>query len=205
MAIPADHHVTESKNGPYWGTSAKVWVAGCNAQERKEDYHSEMNAPLYEEYMMEEVIPVLKAIGTAEQRRVILVIDNASYHCRAIDKVIFKEKIKTNVNIKSPPINSRKRVLLDFLATHGINMNVRSKEPEIVQRLKTFIENNGVSSAFKKYVVDKFVRERGVTMVRLPPYHCFLSSIELMRAQLKQKVMASCSTKSSLEQKSGEG
>uniref|UniRef100_A0A8R1EHA3 Tc1-like transposase DDE domain-containing protein n=1 Tax=Caenorhabditis japonica TaxID=281687 RepID=A0A8R1EHA3_CAEJA len=191
MAIPADHHVTESKNGPYWGTSAKVWVAGCNAQERKEDYHSEMNAPLYEEYMMEEVIPVLKAIGTAEQRRVILVIDNASYHCRAIDK--------------SPPINSRKRVLLDFLATHGINMNVRSKEPEIVQRLKTFIENNGVSSAFKKYVVDKFVRERGVTMVRLPPYHCFLSSIELMRAQLKQKVMASCSTKSSLEQKSGEG
>uniref|UniRef100_A0A8R1HVY9 Tc1-like transposase DDE domain-containing protein n=1 Tax=Caenorhabditis japonica TaxID=281687 RepID=A0A8R1HVY9_CAEJA len=173
---------------------------GFNSHEIKEDYHSEINAPLYEEYMMEEVIPVMEAIGTAEQRRVILVIDNAPYHCRAIDKIIFKEKIKKNVNIKPPPINSRKRVLLDFLATHGINMNVRSKKPEIVQRMKTFIENNGGPSAFKKYVVDEFARERGVTMVRLPPYHCFLSPIKLMRAQLKQKVIASCSTKSSIEQ-----
>ncbi|KAJ8726338.1 hypothetical protein PYW07_001036 [Mythimna separata] len=39
--------------------------------------------------------------------------------------------------------------------------------------------------AYDKYVVDEMAAEQGVTILRLPPYHCELNPIELVWAQVK--------------------
>lgn len=42
--------------------------------------------------------------------------------------------------------------------------------------------------AHERYVVDEMAAERGVTILRLPPYHCELNPIELVWAQVKGHV-----------------
>ena len=39
-----------------------------------------------------------------------------------------------------------------------------------------------------KYVVDELALKRGITVLRLPPYHCELNPIELVWAQVKGEV-----------------
>lgn len=40
----------------------------------------------------------------------------------------------------------------------------------------------------KKYVVDEMAKNRQITVLRLPPYHCELNPIELVWAQVKGEV-----------------
>ncbi|XP_050311486.1 uncharacterized protein LOC126747047 [Anthonomus grandis grandis] len=45
-----------------------------------------------------------------------------------------------------------------------------------------------------KYVVDEMARNSGVTILRLPPYHCELNPIELIWAQIKGEVASKNTT-----------
>lgn len=41
---------------------------------------------------------------------------------------------------------------------------------------------------YQSYVIDEMARDKGITVVRLPPYHCELNPIEMIWAQVKGHV-----------------
>lgn len=47
---------------------------------------------------------------------------------------------------------------------------------------------NKIKENFKPYVIDEMSKEKGVTLLRLLPYHCELNPIELIWADIKSYV-----------------
>uniref|UniRef100_A0A8R1IIA3 Tc1-like transposase DDE domain-containing protein n=1 Tax=Caenorhabditis japonica TaxID=281687 RepID=A0A8R1IIA3_CAEJA len=156
------------------------YISGCKSKDQKEDYHTEMTADLYEKMAMETIIPQLARAAAAKGRPAVLVKDNASYHCRVLEK--------------APTKQDRKKVIVEFLAKHGIVMSIATHKAQLVEKMEELIKLKGGRWAFKKFVVDEFAKQNGVIAVRLPPYHCFLNPIEMVWAQMKQKVMKQCKT-----------
>lgn len=124
------------------------------------DYHEEMTADVFEEYFkqMIEYIPANSVI----------VMDNASYHSR------LKENLPTTSWKKAEIVNWLQRKELSF-----DNTMVKKELLDIVRLHK---------SQYKKYVIDEMARDRGIIVLRLPPYHCELNPIELIWAQVKGHV-----------------
>ncbi|CAL2033891.1 unnamed protein product [Caenorhabditis brenneri] len=166
--------------------SEQVWVSSGKLEDQAEDYHREMNHVLYEKYMKEKVIPALIRAAADAKRPPVLIIDNAPYHNRYIDK--------------APTKSDRKGVIADWLTSHGVFVDAKAKKEVLVGQLEKFIEEKGGRSVFKKYVIDEYAKAQGVRVVRLPPYHCFLSPIELLWAQLKQSVMKTGTTSTPLSE-----
>ena len=52
----------------------------------------------------------------------------------------------------------------------------------------TLLELIPHNESFNKYAVDEMVAQHGITILRLPPYHCELNPIELIWAQVKGHV-----------------
>lgn len=121
------------------------------------DYHEEMTADVFEEYFkqMIEYIPANSVI----------VMDNASYHSR------LKENLPTTSWKKAEIVNWLQRKELSY-----DNTMVKKELLGIVRLHK---------SQYKKYVIDEMARDRGIIVLRLPPYHCELNPIELIWAQVK--------------------
>lgn len=92
-------------------------------------------------------------------------MDNASYHSRRLARL--------------PTCAWRKAEIVDWLESKNIDHN-----PNMIKRQLLEIARLH-KSAYNKYVVDEMARERGITVLRLPPYHCELNPIELIWAQLK--------------------
>ncbi|EGT47738.1 hypothetical protein CAEBREN_30910 [Caenorhabditis brenneri] len=164
-----------TENGVLKG-SEQVWVSSGKLEDQPEDYHSEMNYELYEHYMKTRVIPELVRAAAEANRPPVLVIDNAPYHNRQLDKAPLK--------------SARMNVIRQWLASKGILVGDVRKDA-LVKILEDYIESEGGRTVFNTYVFDEYAKSMGVTVVRLPPYHCFLNPIELLWSQLKQSVMAS--------------
>lgn len=95
----------------------------------------------------------------------VLVMDNASYHSRR------KEKVPTTA--------TRKADIQKWLKEKNIAFEATEIKAQLLQKVKC------EKHKYQLYVVDELAKEYGVTVLRLPPYHCELNPIELIWAQVK--------------------
>lgn len=130
------------------------------SRKKTDDYHDNMDANLFMKWFSEKLLPNLK-------RPSIIILDNASYHCR------LKEKI--------PNRNANKDEIVQFLTDRNIECSLNMMKVELLQLLETV--KNAVS---KRFEIDELAYHAGHRTLRLPPYHCQFNPIELVWANCKQ-------------------
>ncbi|XP_072400789.1 uncharacterized protein [Diabrotica undecimpunctata] len=120
------------------------------------DYHEDMNAACFEKWF-ENVLQHIEPNS-------VVVLDNASYHSRLVARI--------------PTMSDKKAVLQNWLREKSIPYG------DIVKmELMTIIRQH--RGTYRQHVIDKMARVHGITVLRLPPYHCELNPIELIWAQIK--------------------
>ncbi|CAJ0608321.1 unnamed protein product [Cylicocyclus nassatus] len=162
-AIVISDHLTDECVVP---GSTKVIVSGRRSVD--DDYHRDMNAEIFEEWLRE-TVPHM--VSVANGRCVSLVMDNASYHSRQLQKI--------------PTKSSTKAVIVDYLRSNGMTVAHNIRKEDLVKELDDFITSRGGLSALRRYATESICAEHGVAVIRLPPYHCFFNPIELCWSQLK--------------------
>jgi transposase len=123
------------------------------------NYHDEMNANKFEEWFTD--------ILTKLPANSVIVMDNASYHNRVVEKI---------------PNSSWKKVnIQNWLKSKQIVFDKTFVKAELLQLVKIhkLIYNNHV---------DLLAEEKNMMVLRLPPYHCELNPIELVWAFIKNDV-----------------
>ena len=98
-----------------------------------------------------------------------IVIDNASYHSRNSDSY--------------PKSNWRKQQLIHWLKEKNVTIPDKARRAELWTMAK--VEREKYSSK----VVNEIAMRAGHTVIRLPPYHCKLSSTELAWAAKENSEM----------------
>ncbi|XP_072392227.1 uncharacterized protein [Diabrotica undecimpunctata] len=121
------------------------------------DYHEDMDATCFERWFEN----VLQRI----EPNSVVVLDNASYHSRLVERI--------------PNMSDRKAVLQNWLKEKSIPYG----EDMVKMELMNIIRQH--RSTYRQYAVDTMARLHGITVLRLPPYHCELNPIELIWAQMK--------------------
>ncbi|XP_026736219.1 uncharacterized protein LOC113499852 isoform X2 [Trichoplusia ni] len=124
------------------------------------DYHDQMNAENFTKWLTEKLLPNIPINS-------IIVMDNAPYHS--------KEENKT------PNMNNKKQVMVEWLQAHNIEFPDNSTKLE----LYLIIKQNKLPKNFK---IDKLLADHGHEVLRLPPYNCDLNPIEYIWNLLKQRV-----------------
>ena len=144
--------------------SENGWIDGADLvfQSKKAtgDYHDEMNSNNFEEWFHDKLLSNIKDNS-------LIIMDNASYHSRRIEKV--------------PTSNTRKSEMQDWLTSHGIEYPERALKHELLSLIK-------LSNPKPKYVIDEMAKTAGHEVVRIPPYHCELNPIELCWSQVKRYI-----------------
>ena len=123
------------------------------------DYHADMNSDLFENWFQN--------ILSKLENEAVIVMDNASYHSRRIDK--------------APNTGTRKNEIQQWLRRH----NITFEEDMVKAELLTLVKNN---KGADKYVIDEMAKSTNRSILRLPPYQCELNPIELIWAQIKNEV-----------------
>lgn len=128
------------------------------------DYHEDMNSDVFEEWFtqMIDLIP----LGS------IIVMDNASYHSKKVGRV--------------PTMGWLKRDIQSWLTERNILFEDDHVKRELIELVRNEVLLN--KEKYNKYVIDEIAKTRGITILRLPPYHCELNPIELVWAQVKSEV-----------------
>lgn len=134
-----------------------MWKAGIKSG----DYHDNMNNTNYINWVKNQLLPNL-------QEKTVLVIDNANYHNKQIDK--------------APTSNSRKDEMIKWLTEKNIPFEDAMLKPQLY---KIILENK---TRFVQYVLDELLMGKGHTVLRLPPYHPDLNPIEMIWADVKNYV-----------------
>lgn len=124
------------------------------------DYHEEMNAEVFERWFAS----ILPRIDEGS----VIVMDNAPYHSRRIEQL--------------PTTAWRKGQIQNWLTSKQIPCTDTMLKVQLLEIARAH------KAQYMKYVVDEMARARGVTVVRLPPYHCELNPIELIWAEVKNEV-----------------
>jgi transposase len=65
------------------------------------------------------------------------------------------------------------------------NINLRTKRTKV--ELLKVIEDSNIDTT-KSYVVDNLAREKGHTVLRLPPYYCIFNAMEFIWSQVKHAI-----------------
>lgn len=136
-------------------------LSAKNITQSSADYHEDMTAVLFEKWFDEQLLPNIPPNS-------VIVMDNASYHSRILNKV--------------PNNKTKKEDIIKFMRSK--NINIPDKIPKKKDLLKTVKEHN-----FKKeYVVDHICETHGHSLLRLPPYYCIFNPIELIWGSLKHEL-----------------
>jgi len=96
------------------------------------------------------------------------VLDNAPY------RSVRSERIPTS--------SSNKEVILLWLRSKGVVIDRPMFKPQLLAKVKE------IKGKYVSYVVDNMAKDADHTVLRLPPYHCELNPIELVRAMVKTYV-----------------
>ncbi|CAJ0602229.1 unnamed protein product [Cylicocyclus nassatus] len=107
----------------------------------------------------------------AGEKRVTLIMDNASYHSRQIAKI--------------PSTSSTKAEIAGYLSSKGVTVRNNVTKAVLLDQLHDYIEARGGRDALREYAVDRRCAELGVSLIRLPPFHCTFNPIEKCWSQLK--------------------
>jgi len=126
-----------------------------------EDYHQEMNYDIFHQWFVD-------LLSSLEEGSVI-VMDNASYHSKLIDK--------------PPSTKTKKADILKWLAEKGIRHNPSHTVAELLS-----IVRQHKHKYERQYELDNLALQMGHEVVRLPPYHCQYNPIEMVWAQVKGEV-----------------
>ncbi|CAK9802850.1 hypothetical protein ANTQUA_LOCUS10453 [Anthophora quadrimaculata] len=129
------------------------------------NYHEEMNAAKFEDWFS-------KIIDKLEENSVV-VMDNAPYHSRKIEKI--------------PTSKWKKADIQQWLRERGIMFADDMVKIELLHIVKQ-------QQITDVYAVNEIAKRKNVTILRLPPYHCELNPIEMIWAQVKNYVAARNST-----------
>ncbi|KAJ4447175.1 hypothetical protein ANN_09176 [Periplaneta americana] len=141
------------------------FVEGCElvykAGTATGDYHGQMNSNNFEKWVIEKIIPNLSTPS-------VILMDNAPYHGKQLDKVPTKSAVK--------------KEMLDYLRRHGVPCE------ENMRKFTLFSLIEQIRPKQKVYQIDTIFANHGHTVVRLPPYMCDLSAIELAWSIVKNYV-----------------
>ena len=105
-----------------------------------------------------------------EERKVVIVMDNAKYHCRFIEK--------------TPTMNIKKDEMIAFMSKHDIEIPTPIPTKSVLLEKILIIFKN----IEKQYVIDSMAEKADYSVLRLPLYHCILNPIEMEWNQLKYHV-----------------
>ena len=94
----------------------------------------------------------------------IIVMDNASYHSRRLQKI--------------PTKSSTKQEMKDWLTCNGMQFPEKALKCEHYSLIVS-------SYPVTVYVIDEIAKAVRHEVVRLPPYHCQLNPIEMAWARVK--------------------
>ncbi|RCN26462.1 hypothetical protein ANCCAN_27811 [Ancylostoma caninum] len=144
----------------------KVLISGRGGADQ--DYHRDMNHSAFEEWLRESIPRMQHAAGG---RPVSLVMDNAPYHSRQVEKI--------------PTRSSTKAAIEEYLRSKGLEVAVNSTKADLLAELHAYVASRGGVAAMRSYAVENICAEFGVTVIRLPPYHCFFNPIEMCWSQMK--------------------
>nr|XP_034190884.1 uncharacterized protein LOC117609093 [Osmia lignaria]XP_034190885.1 uncharacterized protein LOC117609093 [Osmia lignaria] len=130
------------------------------AKKNSAGYHDEMNSDTFFDWFRS-ILPMLRDGG-------VIVMDSASYHSTKLEKY--------------PTMSWKKNDIITWLVAKGEKVEPQYVKAQLVQlsrKLRRY-----------EYVIDEYAKQHGHTVVRLPPYHCELSPIELAWAKIKEYVRA---------------
>jgi transposase len=127
------------------------------SKKKSGDYHSEMNAETFEEW--------LKDMLLALDKPSLIILDNASYHSR--------------LHEKQPTTAWRKSELQNWLRENNILYSALDTKNSLLQICRANYRE-------KVCEVDCIIREAGHEVLRLPPYHCMFNPIEMVWSQSKR-------------------
>ncbi|KAJ4448601.1 hypothetical protein ANN_28369 [Periplaneta americana] len=127
------------------------------------DYHEVMDHDRFCRWFKEQLLPNI------EEKRVI-VMDNAPYHSVQVDK--------------APTLATRKEEMLNWLVRHGVQADPTLPKGALLGIVKD------IKPRTPTYYVDELAKQHGHQVIRLPPYHCHYSAIELIWSQVKGHVAA---------------
>ncbi|KAK6016943.1 hypothetical protein OSTOST_17569, partial [Ostertagia ostertagi] len=130
-----------------------------------------MDHTVFEEWLKSS-IPSMKEF--AGGRNVTLVLDNAPYHTRALEKI--------------PTRYSTKREIVNYLASHGVAVAIDSTKASLLQELDHFVASRGGVAALRCYAAERICESMGVSLPRLPPFHCFFNTVESCWSNLKHRL-----------------
>lgn len=124
------------------------------------DYHEEMDGVSFENWFS-------KILPNLEENSVV-VLDNASYHTRKLEKI--------------PTMATRKAGIQEWLTSKNIDFDETMVKAELLQIVKEH------KNKYNLNIIDEMAKKQNKTILRLPPYHCELNPIELIWADVKQYV-----------------
>lgn len=136
-------------------------LSAKNITNSSADYHQDMTAELFETWVKNQLLPNISPNS-------IIVMDNASYHSRILNK--------------KPNSNSKKADILNFMREKKMDI------PENIPIKKVLLECIKRQQFKNEYVVDELCNNYGHTVLRLPPYYCIFNPIEMVWASIKQKL-----------------
>ncbi|KAL0879632.1 hypothetical protein ABMA27_003347 [Loxostege sticticalis] len=119
------------------------------------DYHETMDAIHFEEWF--------RKVISKMQPNDVVVMENASY-------IATREKTLTT--------QWKKQQITDWLISKNVECEAVDKKPHLMKRV------DAVKINYQKYVTGEIATEKGVTVLRLPPYHCELNPIELKNGRI---------------------
>ncbi|XP_054015963.1 uncharacterized protein LOC128896630 [Hylaeus anthracinus] len=123
------------------------------------NYHEEMNVAKFEDWFS-------KVISIIEENSVV-VMDNAPYHSRKIDKISTSKWKKADIQ--------------QWLRARGITFADDIIKIELLHIMKQ-------QQVPDNYAVDEIVKRKNVTILRLLPYHCELNPIQMIWTQVTNYV-----------------
>lgn len=125
------------------------------------DYHGQMCSSTFEKWVNEKLIPNIPP-------KSVIVFDNAPYHC-----------IQEN---KAPTKYSLKKDMQSWLQSNNVPFDEKMRKADLMELI------NQHKPREKIFRVDEEVKRKGHDVLRLPPYNCDLSPIELAWAEVKRQI-----------------
>ena len=109
-------------------------------------------------------------VNLPKERKVVVVMDSAKYHCRFI--------------AKAPTMKMKKGEVIAAMSKHDIEIsNPIPTKLVLLEKILIILKN-----IVKQYVIDCMTEKARYSILRLPPYHCILNPTELAWNQLKYHV-----------------
>lgn len=148
--------------------SENGWIPNClllsakNVKDSSLDYHEDTTAELFENWFQNSLLPNVP-------EKSVIVMDNASYHSRLLNKV--------------PNAANKKSEIQDYMLQNDIYFEFSYKKSDLLKVLKDF-------NLKKEYFCDSVAEKMGHTVLRLPPYYCVFNPIEQIWHQIKSRVRA---------------